>query len=478
MVDISDISFRMALWDTYNKKCFFCQQLISSIDNMQVDHVIFKKIVEDKNKFDEVKNDFGLEEDFDINGYNNLVPTHPGCNRRKSDRIYYKRAMLTFLEDAKKHAPKVEKMQKELGQTITLSKLESYARITLPKVKDIKMLRGLKKKVVKYFEQAELHIIDEQKQLQRVAFSRELENDIDRYRQKTSAFSHENLLIEMDTPVNSRLISSEIYIKIIRSSNREEAIELIRKMLLYCHQRPHAIFRVSSLHVLLSLYEERLAFFSNSDLNYLKDNIEQLALYNLSYWSHDGIQNALCHYENIVLRLSKLFSMKFYMGKALNAVDLLKKEIKDKTTSGIGYTPDVAEILLYFINFFTDFYWRDFYESLSNEDIWQGFWLCQYAIDLLARSSIPSYPKGHGDLTNFENYGGTFDMYCYGTWAVLKRHNKILSDFNSQLLNFSNLSHSDVRFKIQKWKNKPKEWAPPLNQYKDTRISKLLKLLK
>ena len=42
-VDPSSDIFRMALWNIYQHKCFYCQEIIDRLDNMQVDHIIPKK---------------------------------------------------------------------------------------------------------------------------------------------------------------------------------------------------------------------------------------------------------------------------------------------------------------------------------------------------------------------------------------------------------------------------------------------------
>ncbi|KKM61651.1 hypothetical protein LCGC14_1529590 [marine sediment metagenome] len=450
----------MALWEVYNNRCFYCSYLIPSLDNLEVDHIIYKKIINNNKEYEKLKEELSLEENFDINDYNNLVPTHSNCNKRKRNHIYKKRTMLFYLEEAARRVPLVKEREQELRQTMDLSKLDTYAEISISKVNDLMILLGGKKNIMKYFEQAEVELSKDK-----------------RYNGRISSFSTESLFMEMDNPVNNRLLSSQLYLKKIKIPDRKKALGLIDNMLLYCNRRPHAIFRVSTLHILLSLYEERPEIFSSSDINYFKDGIENIALCNLNYWSHDNIQNALCHYENITLRLSKLFSLKFYLENAKNARVLLNEKIEKMTGKKPAFTSDVAELLLYFIQFFASYYWEDFVESTTSRKIWQGFWLYQHAIELLSSLSIPFYPEGSGDLTNFENYGGTFDMYIYGTWDVLRKHNKILSDFNPKLLEFSKLSHKDVRLRIPRWKDRPQEWIPPLKQYEDKRIVKLIKLL-
>ena len=95
---------RCAIWTSYKQNCFYCNQLIDW-NSLNIDHLIPEFIVNIPKRFEQLKVDYGLEKNFDINGLYNLVPTHSKCNSRKSDLIFDKRVMLFYLAISKQKAP-------------------------------------------------------------------------------------------------------------------------------------------------------------------------------------------------------------------------------------------------------------------------------------------------------------------------------------------------------------------------------------
>ena len=108
-----DQVFRSALYEAYNRICPYCGQTIQSIQEMEVDHILathhqelpalqsYLKYLASCG-FDITKPDY-LE---------NYFPTHPHCNRRKSDRI--NEFSLPYWHDlAAQHVPRIlDKMEK------------------------------------------------------------------------------------------------------------------------------------------------------------------------------------------------------------------------------------------------------------------------------------------------------------------------------------------------------------------------------
>ena len=94
---------------------------------MMLDHLIPFNRAKDANNFATLSEEYQLRADFDINAYYNFVPSHPSCNRRKSDGLFPAALMLYVLDIAAKKAVAVQKSveQHEKG----LSRVESGIKL-------------------------------------------------------------------------------------------------------------------------------------------------------------------------------------------------------------------------------------------------------------------------------------------------------------------------------------------------------------
>lgn len=80
-------------------------------------------------------------------------------------------------------------------------------------------------------------------------------------------------------------------------------------------------------------------------------------------------------------------------------------------------------------------------------------------------------------MTMFESYGGTFDMYCYGTWDLLNRFPNVLTKLDNRLQEFARIARDNLRYKIHLSKTPLKDWILPLEKYKNTNIVQMIKYL-
>jgi len=103
--DINDLFVRSVLWKAYNKRCIYCRKYLP-IKNMQIDHVIPKSL----GKENAIKK-YGLNSDFELDGYYNLVPSCPSCNNRKRAKLYNKIQILFILNEIKSKIPKILKLE-------------------------------------------------------------------------------------------------------------------------------------------------------------------------------------------------------------------------------------------------------------------------------------------------------------------------------------------------------------------------------
>lgn len=76
---------RTALWRANKCKCFYCEEHITFVD-LWVDHLIPERTMHSRINY--YIQHLNLPATFTINSPLNLVPSHHGCNRRKSDQIY------------------------------------------------------------------------------------------------------------------------------------------------------------------------------------------------------------------------------------------------------------------------------------------------------------------------------------------------------------------------------------------------------
>lgn len=103
-----DTPTRAGIWSAHKTKCFYCNTDIDFKD-LNIDHIIPESI--SKQKLKELILEYGLNESFMINGFENLVPTHRICNQRKTDDVFNKASILYYLG---LNAKKVEFVKAEI----------------------------------------------------------------------------------------------------------------------------------------------------------------------------------------------------------------------------------------------------------------------------------------------------------------------------------------------------------------------------
>ena len=113
--------FRASIWRAYNRKCHYCGDLISRLENMEVDHIIPQKYKKNPEDFEEIKRTYDLPTDFNIEAYYNKAPSHKGCNLKKLEHLYQKPATLFYIEEARLKIPKIEEYEKKFRDNISIS---------------------------------------------------------------------------------------------------------------------------------------------------------------------------------------------------------------------------------------------------------------------------------------------------------------------------------------------------------------------
>lgn len=102
----------MALLKAWGNRCYFCERMIASDAEAQIDHIIPQSIYRNGVKFDEIKEkleggDYLIP--CDVNSVDNLAPVHASCNIEKGDFVPLSLKYRKVLEKAKNFSSKIVK---------------------------------------------------------------------------------------------------------------------------------------------------------------------------------------------------------------------------------------------------------------------------------------------------------------------------------------------------------------------------------
>ena len=80
---------KYAIWHCHGMRCWLCQEPLA-LPDMSVDHFLPEFLLgkENEEKRNVAIYEHGLPQDFDINGYENLFPTHRKCNEKKGGQVF------------------------------------------------------------------------------------------------------------------------------------------------------------------------------------------------------------------------------------------------------------------------------------------------------------------------------------------------------------------------------------------------------
>jgi 5-methylcytosine-specific restriction endonuclease McrA len=106
---------RYAVWIAHGTtkgttKCWLCYEPILDVRDLQVDHVIPRQI--GSNELGRAVEEFGLPSNFDLDGYENLLPAHGRCNLQKHAHLFRATPLIQlWLEKAKAKAEKARSVE-------------------------------------------------------------------------------------------------------------------------------------------------------------------------------------------------------------------------------------------------------------------------------------------------------------------------------------------------------------------------------
>ncbi|MHC0443092.1 HNH endonuclease [Flavobacterium sp. 3-210] len=132
---------RSAIWIVHKNLCFYCSQNLDWGD-LEIDHIIPESLKNKPEEFEKVRNDLGLDYDFNLNGLYNLVPSHSKCNLRKSNDIFTKNSILYYISLASaaevKVKTEIEKLKKKKNKGLIISKLQAALSANIINAEELK----------------------------------------------------------------------------------------------------------------------------------------------------------------------------------------------------------------------------------------------------------------------------------------------------------------------------------------------------
>ncbi len=99
---------REAIWLAHNKKCAYTRELIDFSD-FHIDHIIPEYLIDEPIEIRRLKSMLKLTEDFDINGYENILPCRAGANLQKGSLVFDLARTHFFLGIAKSKKAVIQK---------------------------------------------------------------------------------------------------------------------------------------------------------------------------------------------------------------------------------------------------------------------------------------------------------------------------------------------------------------------------------
>jgi hypothetical protein len=146
---------RFGVWKAWKCVCFWCREPVYFRD-CHIDHLLPRA---SGNDLPSLIARYNLPPDFDIEGYENLVPAHPSCNQRKSDTLVdpspafalYLTQARQFSVLAKAIAKKIEHDQRKAPLLAKLESAISQGDITESDIKEL--LSGLPVLIRKNFDE-------------------------------------------------------------------------------------------------------------------------------------------------------------------------------------------------------------------------------------------------------------------------------------------------------------------------------------
>jgi hypothetical protein len=121
-------SQRLAIWEAYKKECLYCQEPIP-FKELHIDHIVPEHLVNRPDKFEALKQELKLGDEFAVNDFPNWAASHQRCNSRKAKRTF--RRLTYFLEIAEPIAHKARQRWQLYEAANNTNRVMSSLRVML-----------------------------------------------------------------------------------------------------------------------------------------------------------------------------------------------------------------------------------------------------------------------------------------------------------------------------------------------------------
>src|SRR5262245_49464714 len=101
---------RYAVYVTHGERCYLCTEPVD-LKSMQIDHVIPEHLLGDAAKLQSVLESLGLPNSFNLNSFENWMPSCSRCNNRKRGAVFNPSPMIQLeLQRASERAPEARRL--------------------------------------------------------------------------------------------------------------------------------------------------------------------------------------------------------------------------------------------------------------------------------------------------------------------------------------------------------------------------------
>ncbi len=353
---------------------------------------------------------------------------------------------------------KFSRLQEILGADSLLTfqrrRLISLAKETLDVEVDVQRFRQFSYEMSAMLRGGEEKIRQNARELQSRYFTEWLEAEGDELRKASIEF----LFAKMDLPHDARAHAAEEFVKRIVESDQPRRRELVDRLAMQYHGRPHNIFRALAVYVLVRLLEQGIVIEKTNRIQGIPECINELAAANIEYWS--GLGGALCHLDNAAMRVAYKFCTRLSMQFMKELLDQGKRAMTAEER--VGTQPSVSRLMVPSMAHAQEVLWRKFCSLSSAEEIWAGIWTLQSVETELDKLPRTEYPDGDSDFLFWEYQGVSWDQLRAGTWNALKDKVPLLREAGvaEEVLRFAALSREDLSQNIPGEKSAPGGFVP------------------
>jgi hypothetical protein len=117
---------RYAVWLHHEKRCWLCREPLRLVETT-IDHYLPESLLDQPDQFAVIRTQWGLPETFNINGFENWLPSHQHCNQLKgATNFEFTPAHSIIVQRLLKRAPEVQKTAMSIGANTNKDKVIGY----------------------------------------------------------------------------------------------------------------------------------------------------------------------------------------------------------------------------------------------------------------------------------------------------------------------------------------------------------------